>query len=161
LAALARLDEVHGIDWHDFERPIGWERAISYALEHGQEHLVTSFTSVIRESAADRGAERQHPGRMSVEDQLIGTNSPEAMAASHEIYMQLAQVGDEDIYVGADVALRWYERNMMMFVNISRIVVSPMDRILIVVGGGHLPLLSHFIRSSGRFRLEHLEEYLA
>jgi hypothetical protein len=161
LAALAHLDEVHGIDWHDFERPIGWDRAVSYALEHEQEHLVTAFTSVIQESGEDRAAERQHLGRMSVEDQLIGTNSPEAMAASHEIYMQLAQVGEEGIYVGADVALRWYERNMMMFVNISRIVASPMDRILIVVGAGHLPLLSHFIRGSGRFRLEHLEEYLA
>lgn len=161
LAALAKLEEVHGIDWHDFERPIGWDRAISYALEHGQEHLVTVFTSAIQEADEERAAEREHLSRASVEDQLIDINSSKAMAASHEIYMQLAEVGEGDIYIGADVALRWYERNMMMFVNIARIATSPMDRVLIVVGGGHLPLLSHFIRSSGRFRLKHIDEYLS
>ena len=161
LAALAHLDEVHGIDWHDFERPIGWDRAISYAREHGQEHLVTAFTSGNQESDEDRTAERERLAHESVRKQLIDINSSKAMAASHEIYMNLAQVGEVDNYIGADVALRWYERNMMMFVNIARIATSPVDRVLIVVGGGHLPLLSHFISSSGRFRLEHVGDYLA
>jgi hypothetical protein len=96
-----------------------------------------------------------------VRDHLLATNTPEAMAASHRVYMDLAQVGEgDDSYIGAGVVLRWYERNMMMFVNIARIASGPEDRVLVVVGGGHLPLLSHYLRDAGAFRPEHVGDYL-
>jgi hypothetical protein len=88
-------------------------------------------------------------------------SAPAAMAESHRIYMDLAQVGDGDTYIAADVVLRWYERNMMMLVNIARIATGPEDRVLVVVGGGHLPLLTHYLRDAGSFRLESIEAYLA
>ncbi len=49
---------------------------------------------------------------------------------------------------------------MMMFVNLSRIASEPGDRVLVVVGAGHVPLLSHFLRGAGRFHLKQVSTYL-
>ncbi len=161
LAAMADCSEVHGIDWHDVDRPIPWERAIAYALERGQEHLVSTLTTALGETAEDKAAENGRIRQLSVRDHLLATNTPEAMAASHRVYMDLAQVGEgDDSCIGAGVVLRWYERNMMMFVNIARIASGPEDRVLVVVGGGHLPLLSRYLRDARAFRLEHVGDYL-
>ena len=161
LAAMADLDRIHGIDWHDFERPIGWERAIDFAREHGQDHNIGFYTTVAEETEADQAAEREHIRRTSVREQLLGTNTPEAMAESHQVYMGLAQVGEGNNYIGAEVVLRWYERNMMMFVNISRLATHLESRVLVVVGGGHLPLLRHYLTSSGRFHVDEVGTYLS
>lgn len=93
--------------------------------------------------------------------QRLGTNAPGEMADSHRVYMDLAQVGKGNTYIGAEVVLRWYERNMMMFVNVSRLATHPEDRVLVVVDGGHLPLLRHFLTSSGRFQTDDIGTYLS
>lgn len=58
--------------------------------------------------------------------------------------MDMALIGSSDDYVGADVILRWYERNIKIFVNVARLASESSDRILVLIGGGHLPLLTHF-----------------
>lgn len=160
LADMAGCAAVHGIDWHDLERPIPWLSAIDYAMKHGQDHLVSFLTAALAEPSEGSAAERARLRATSVRDHLLATNAPAAMAASHRLYMDLAQVGEGDTYIGAEIVLRWYERNMMMFVNIARIASTPEDRVLIVVGGGHLPLLTHYLRDAGAFRLEFVEDYL-
>ncbi len=75
--------------------------------------------------------------------------------------MDLAQVGRGDDYIGAEVVLRWYERNMKIFVNLFRIIPAPDDRVLVLIGGGHLPLLSHFIEGSGSVNLVPVSDYLS
>jgi hypothetical protein len=159
LAAMAGCAEVHGIDWHDVDRPILWLQAITYAQEHVQGHLVSTITSGMAETPEEKAAETERIRRMSVRANLLAMNTPEAMAASHRGYMDLAQVGEGDTFMGAEVVLCWYERNLMMFVNIARVASRPEDRVLVVVGAGHLPLLTHFIRDVGAFRLEHVASY--
>lgn len=161
LAAMAGHDRIYGIDWHDFERPIGWERAITFAQDHGQDDHISFFTNLTQETEQDKTAEQERIRQTSVREQLLSTNAPDAMAASHQVYLNLAQVGEESTYIGAEVVLRWYERNMMMFVNVSRLAMDVTDRVLIVVGGGHLPLLSHFVGGVGRVQLENIETYLS
>lgn len=161
LAAKCELDLVHGIDWHDLEHSIGWEDAIDFAKTHDQHDLIGFYTGIEQETEADKAAERQRLGAMSVREQLLSTNATSELSGSHAIYMDLVLAGIRDNYIGADVILRWYERNMKMYVNIARLATSAEDRILVVVGGGHLPLLRHFIEGSGRFTLEQLEPYLS
>lgn len=161
LAAMAGHERIYGIDWHDLARPIGWERAITFAQEHGQYQHIAFFNRMAQESEQDKAAEHERIRTESVREQLLGTNAPGAMADSHQVYMDLAQVGEGSTYIGAEVVLRWYERNIMMFVNVSRLVTHPEDRVLVVVGGGHLPLLRHFLTSSGRFQTDDIGTYLS
>jgi hypothetical protein len=161
LAAMAGHERIYGIDWHDLDHPIGWERAITFAQEHGQDQYIAFFTRVAQESEQEKAAEHERIRKESVREQLLGTNAPGAMADSHRIYMDLAQVGEGSPYIGAEVVLRWYERNMMMFVNVSRLASHSEDRVLVVVGDGHLPLLRHFLTSSGRFQTDDIGTYLS
>ena len=156
LSALVDHERVYGVDWHDLERPIGWDQAIAFAEAHAQHDRISFFTQSGRASG-----EHERLRRMTVREQLLEANEPTAMAAGHHVYMDLAQVGMGSHYVGADVVLRWYERNLKIFVNLSRIAMSPDDRVLVIIGAGHLLLLAHFLAGAGRFTLEDAHTYLA
>jgi hypothetical protein len=151
LAAMMNHDQIQAIDWHDMERAIGWDTAIEFARQHNQPEFISFFNELSEEGPEERATEAARIRGLSVREQLLETNDPANISDSHHLYMDLAQVGEGTNYIGADVVLRWYERNIKIFVNIARLVKSPDDRILVVIGGGHLPLLTHFATSSGRF----------
>ncbi|MBA2248236.1 MAG: hypothetical protein H0W23_08910 [Chloroflexia bacterium] len=160
LAAKLGHDRVFGIDWHDSDRQIGWDSAIAFAQEHGQQNLISFFAEQNPSTEVEAiGPERIR--RSTVREQLLDSSDPDLLANGHRIYMDMAQIGEADNYVGADVILRWYERNMKIFVNLSRIISSPEDRVVVVIGAGHVPLLSHFIKASGRYTLESPVTYLS
>lgn len=160
LAAKLGHDRVFGIDWHDSDRQIGWDSAIAFAQEHGQQNLI-SFFAEQNPSTEEEAIGPERIRRSTVREQLLDSSDPDLLANGHRIYMDMAQIGEADNYVGADVILRWYERNMKIFVNLARLATSLEDRILVVIGAGHLPLLSHFIEGAKRFRLESVETYLS
>lgn len=154
LAATSGHDRIHGIDWHDLERPIGWERAIDFARAHGQLDLIAALglddDAIERKEAEEAVAIR----RKSVTDMILEAHEPANLAESHKVYADLALIGEGELYIGADVILRWYERNLKIFINLSRIITSPEDRIVVVIGAGYVPLLTHFIEAAGRYTLE-------
>ena len=165
LAALLDHERIHGIDWHDRHRDIGWDTAIAFAQDHSQQQLITGFTGGEAEREADRGeddaAQRPLLPSSTVRELLLSASDPTGLADNHRVYMDLAQVGVGDDYVGADVVLRWYERNLKIFVNLAWLMEAPNDRVLVLIGGGHLPLLTHFIEGAKRFRLVPATAYLA
>ncbi|MEK6321226.1 MAG: DUF5694 domain-containing protein [Acidobacteriota bacterium] len=72
----------------------------------------------------------------------------------------LVHVGKDNNYVGTDVLAGWYERNLKIFTNLTRIIESGDDRVLVIIGSGHTNLLRHFIEESGEYILEKPEKYL-
>ncbi len=160
LAAACGHDRIYGIDWHDREHPIGWDQAISFAKTYGQLDLIVVFgmdrEAIARKEREETAATR----RKSVVRMILDAHEPANLAESHKVYADLALVGEGETYVGADVILRWYERNMKIFVNLARITTSPEDRVVIIIGAGHVPLLTHFIEGSGRYTLESPATYL-
>ncbi len=159
LAATLDHEQVYPIDWHDLQHAIGWEAAITFAEEHDQHALISAFS--VGQGPETAAAERERLYRTCVRDLLLEANDPTTLADSHRVYIDLAQVGEDSDYIGADVVLRWYERNLKIFVNISRIITSPDERLLVIIGAGHLPLLTHFLQGAGRFTLASAQTYLA
>lgn len=78
----------------------------------------------------------------------------------HRYYLNLVRVGKDSDYAGTDLVSGWYDRNLKIYANITRITDSPNDRILVLYGAGHLKLLQHFASESGDFDLEKLSKYL-
>ncbi len=154
LAARMKHDRIFGIDWHDLERAIPWDDAIAFALAHDQCGLVAPFTETDEQRQANEARESERLCAMSVRDQLLEMNADASLDSGNRIYMDLARVGRGRNYIGADVVLRWYERNLKIFANLARLIDSPMERILVVIGNGHRPLLTHFALSSGAFSLD-------
>lgn len=72
----------------------------------------------------------------------------------------LVPVGKDNNYIGTDVLAGWYERNLKIFTNLTRIIETADDRVLVMIGSGHVKLLRQFIEESGEYILEKPEKYL-
>lgn len=96
----------------------------------------------------------------SVTDLYRYLNEEKRVDEWHQYYLKLARVGRDADYAGSDLVADWYERNLKIYTNLTRINESPNDRILVLYGAGHTKLLQHFVESSGEFDLEILGKYL-
>lgn len=160
LAASLKHEQVYPIDWHDLSRAIGWELALDFARENNQVDLIGAVALSQEERQLHMKEETVSARTSSVQELLLQANDPQRLWLNHQLYVNMACIGTETLYVGADVIIRWYERNMKIFVNLTRIITSPLDRILLIIGSGHIPLLSHFIESSRLYTLETVSSYL-
>lgn len=96
----------------------------------------------------------------SVIDSYKSMNQDENIREDHQIYFTIARIGKNDQYVGADWVQYWYGRNLRIFVNLTRITELSDERILLIIGSGHVRLLQQFVEDSGYYILESPLKYL-
>jgi hypothetical protein len=73
---------------------------------------------------------------------------------SHGAYIHTGTKGNN----GADIlSIWWYNRNLRIFNNILKTSPQPEDRILVLFGNGHMPILRHLFESSPEFELVELK----
>ncbi len=139
-----------------------------FAKAHNQEHLLPSIEDL---AAPDAKITRQEEdGRIWIEprkyvpiiDMYRQHNEPEGVRNDHQLYLQkIARIGSGDQYPGANwVAHSWYARNLKIFVNLTRITESVDDRILLIIGAGHVFLVQQFLEDSGDYIVESPLQYL-
>ncbi|MEE9363666.1 MAG: DUF5694 domain-containing protein [Cellulophaga sp.] len=59
-----------------------------------------------------------------------------------------------DNHNGPDAyALKWYSRNVRIFNNILKTNPKSTDRILVIYGSGHIPILEHLFDASPEFKI--------
>ena len=63
------------------------------------------------------------------------------------------EVGGAGDYMGADWRTGWYNRNLRIFSNLLRVRTSRADRILVIMGAGHIPLLLQMAQNAPEFEL--------
>lgn len=100
---------------------------------------------------------------LPLQDYLLYLNSPERIRRSHGIYLVDSfkfGIGRKGDYFGADMKTYWYNRNLRILQNIYRIIDSPEDRVLIVIGAGHLPILRHAVKTSPEMELVDVDKCL-
>jgi hypothetical protein len=98
---------------------------------------------------------------MTVRDALVSLNEPALQDRTRDVYSQLARVGADESFVGADVLADWYRRNFRIFTNVARAIESPQDRVLVIFGQNHAPYLRELVRSSPDMELVEPNTYLA
>lgn len=92
---------------------------------------------------------------------LYWLNEPDNVTVSHGSYLVGPfRFGAGDDYFGPDDATEWYNRNLRIFSNLQRITDSPRERMLLVIGAGHLPILRFLALASPEYRLSEATEYL-
>ena len=135
----------------------------AFAEMHNQEHLLPTVSS--EGQKIRRGAD----GTLWVEqeeyepliDMYIRMNEPEQVYTDHRGYLRTARIGLKDQYPGANwVGHWWYVHNLKNFVNLTRITESTDDRILLLVGAGHVYLIQQFLEDSGDYIVESPLQYL-
>lgn len=139
----------------DFQSGMRIDSVMDYARVHDTA-FVTRFNATISEvvKLLDRMQREK-----SIGTNLRFMNDPENILRAHQPYADMATVGAEDGYIGARIVSDWYARNLRIFANLARIA-QPGDRILLIIGMGHAPILRELIRSHPSMQLVEPLDYL-
>ncbi|MCB8978460.1 MAG: hypothetical protein H6657_13630 [Ardenticatenaceae bacterium] len=153
LAAQLAHEQIYAVDHHG--SPIPFEAALEYAEVHHPDFL-TKFQETLARWEVESN---RHQQTLTVGEILRLINSPAAIAADHQIYLDFTAVGTGDNYIGAEVLAGWYDRNIRIFANLRQIMQSA-DRILLIYGAGHLALLRELASSCTGIELVNSLDYL-
>jgi hypothetical protein len=118
-----------------------FEAMLAYAEEHDPAFVVFFEEEMARIGAEANRRQREH----TIGEILRLGNDPKNLMADHAVYLRFARVGAGDTFIGAEVAAKWYERNIRIFANLQRIT-EPGDRLLVIYGTGHVPILRELVR---------------
>lgn len=148
LGRLLGHERVHPIDAEDSF----WDEAIDRATTVDPQHRA-ALAEMTERLRMELEQDQHVLATSSVAAFLARLNEPAAIASAHEPYLRyLAGVIHDGEHVGATAVGGWYRRNLKIFANLLAIA-SPGDRIIVVYGSGHIPLLQHLASSSGVFEL--------
>src|SRR5690606_11918298 len=125
---------------------------MEYASASGQGELMEAAMNRIH---AYLGKRQEILAEQGLREMMVYANGPEGDRADGE-YLVFAAVGGGEHGVGATEVAAWYERNLRMYANVVAIAGNEDDRILVIVGDGHAPLLRQFFRQSPLVDLEAL-----
>jgi len=152
LAGKMNHDRVYSID-HDGEFP--FNAVLDFAKEH-QPEFVEQFEKLSK-YVENRNQELVNSN--TIPEILRKKNSPEYLEVQRHFYAEAASVGNDTTFVGADLVSKWHERNIKIFSNLSQIA-EPGDRVIVIFGSGHAPLLRYFIESDLQMKLVEPNDYL-
>jgi len=112
-----------------------------------------AFLELLRERDADLV-------ETNLRQRLLFENSLIAMRFGHGAYLSWTDSAPGDYVLADHVTGWWYNRNLRIFSNLKRLAVSPYERILVIIGAGHLPILRHAVQCSWDLELAEAEWYL-
>jgi uncharacterized protein DUF5694 len=138
LAKLATLPRIYGVD---YDLDVNLASVMVWALTHGQPEIATAAQTLSTSLVAQVDSMMK---RATVGEIITALNSARADSA-HGIYLAALRVGADTSYPGANVTTRWYERNLKIAANILRVIDSPTDRVLVIIGAAHGPILRELL----------------
>ena len=151
--------------WDDWGKAFALDRDKidfdTFAKTNNLEHLIPTPPTEGKITQDEDGTIWITPEKyIPIIDMYIQGNEPEGIREDHQQYLQIARIGLGREYPGANWVWYWYERNLKIFVNLTRITESADDRILFIVGGGHVFLVQQFLEDSGDYIIESPLKYL-
>jgi hypothetical protein len=97
----------------------------------------------------------------TLRETLLAGNTEEALLRGHGHYLvDRFKVGAGDDYPGPDRITAWFNRNLRIFANLQRITERPDEHILLIIGGGHVPILRHCVQASPEYDLVEVRDLL-
>lgn len=153
LAQRLNLKQIH---LADHRIGMDFNSVLTAARETNNKHFLDTFQSVMTKVEAMQTRHAQ----ITVREALIELNEPRWQDETRALYLQLARVRNQEKYVGADVLTDWYQRNFRILTNLTQVIESPQDRVLVIFGQGHVPYLREGILSNSDMQLIEPNDYL-
>lgn len=102
---------------------------------------------------------------MTMLENFLSMAEPATLQRMHGHYLasgfSTAEENNGNGQQGPDaLSIWWYNRNLRIFNNILRTKPGPEDRIIVLFGNGHMPILKHCFYSSPEFRVVELSTLL-
>jgi len=138
IAKSASLPRIYGVD---YDLDVNLAGVMVWALTHGQPELPMAAQGLSSKLVAEADSMMKHA---TVAEIITALNSPRADSA-HAIYLAALRVGADTNYAGANMTARWYERNLKIASNVLRLIDSSSDRVLVIIGAAHAPILREIL----------------
>lgn len=91
---------------------------------------------------------------------LLYMNSDDHVARRMAYDYELAHFGQPWNWAGPDLLADWFRRNIRIYGNVVHLADSPDERILVIIGAGHLAWLQHSFAADPNIRLRKLAEFV-
>lgn len=153
LARELHHQKIYGID---AEGAFDIGRVFAFAGANNQQDIVDKGIAVGKRQVAE---ENELIQTATITEIYKAINDQRRINEGHQAYLMMSRIGKDKEYPGTDLLADWYERNLKIFSNIMRITESKDDRILVIIGGGHVKLLQQFSEDSGEYHLERADKY--
>lgn len=99
---------------------------------------------------------------ITITDAYRSINSEEYDKNSKALYVNYARVGVKDDYYGMGWLIWWYQRNLIIFANLTELASKgeEEERILLLIGAAHKGILTELLSDSALFEVVNTLEYL-
>jgi len=146
--------QLYPIDW---QGNFDFDKVLASAKTNKQEAITDEMTTWGKNKTAEANEQMK---TATITELLREMNDEKNVARFHQPYLTFARVGAGTDFAGADLVADWYERNLKIYANITRLADAPNERILVIIGAGHLKTLQQFVSESSEYDLERLSKYL-
>ena len=157
LAKAAGISEISCVDWRgDAEESPPFEEVLQYASEREPElynKLIIEHIEAMQDWAKELS-------ELSIIEGFKRINEPQMIKDMHQVYMDFAMIGKEKDYYAMDWLTWWYKRNLIIYSNVRRLISSPQDRVLLLIGGSHVHLINQFLVESDMCTVVDASDYL-
>lgn len=140
----------------DADGEFPYPRLVKYAKATGQSKELDGLNGEI---GAMVGKSNAYLLSHTILETLLYLNSDQRVAEDVGFYFRQAEFGEPWDWAGADLVADWFRRNMRIYTNVTRLIESPSERVLVVYGSGHLGWLQHAFGSNPNLRLRKLAEF--
>jgi FAD/FMN-containing dehydrogenase len=138
----------------DYDFP--YQRLVDYAKASGRskelEEIMGGFDAKTK-------AQGEYLAAHTILETLLWMNSDEKVEYENGLYYRLGHFGQVGDWAGADLLADWFHRNIRIYSNITQLVDSPAERILVIYGAGHLTWLRRDFASDPTIDLHMLSEF--
>ena len=157
LAKAAGISEISCVDWRgDAEEIPPIEEVLQYASEREPE----LYNRLIEKHMEAMQREAEKLSELSIFEAFKLINEPQTIKDLHQFYMDFAMIGKEKDYYAMDWLTWWYKRNLVIYSNVRRLISSPQDRVLLLIGGAHVHLINQFLVESDMCTVVDASDYL-
>ncbi len=151
----ANLSRVTAINYYgDFD----FEKVVHYAKNNKQENIVSNFNQYGKTFMDVINDELE---TSTIKDFLLKINTEEFLQKNALMYSKyFVAIGKNTEYVGTDLVAGWYKTNLYIYSNILRQIRPNDDKILVIFGQGHIPILKHLFSTNPDFEVVRLSNIL-
>jgi hypothetical protein len=141
----------------DADGDFPWPRVVNYAKGSGRS---PELDAIMTEIGTMVKAQDQYLASHTVLETLLYMNADAKVAEDMGFYFREAHLGEPGDWPGADLVSDWFRRNLRIHSNLTRLVDSPNERILVIYGNGHLGWLRLSVASDPTLRLRKLADFV-
>lgn len=154
IAKEAGLASVSPVDYPMFMSGFTPNEIADGGISRAHENLIASTTPLSHEEQLLRAS--------TVGAYLAHRNADTSVIADASEYasMLLPDTTTVALYARADILANWYKRNLRIFANLTRFTDLGKDRVLLIIGAGHIHILSDFALTSSYYCLVSPLDYL-